>query len=123
MKCLILTILLSISNLCFTQNKSILDSLKPYESLTRELIKEEQFYYYEDDYRVYVWFKPSLVEEVFVIIYVNGIAINQQRIKITENNNNFEIIKKNIECTMLIFIEDFNYILFINKNSSHHPKD
>jgi hypothetical protein len=90
----------------------------PYESVTKEIIKKEQLFYYEDEYRVYFYFKPSLVDRAMVTLYIKDIPIRQQIIRISDYNSRFEIKKQNIEGTVIIFIRDANYIIPIKKKSN-----
>jgi hypothetical protein len=96
--------------LSFSQDKSVLDELL-YKSVTKELIKQEQFNYYEDEYRVYIWFKPSLVKHATVIIYVNGIPVKQQSIRVTQYNNRFEIKKQKLLGMLVVYVGNDTYIV------------
>jgi hypothetical protein len=117
MRLFFLFILLSISSLSFSQDKSILDEI-PYKSVTKEILKEEQIFYYEDEYRIYFYFKPTLVSVAIVTLYIKGIPIRRQMVRISKYNNRFEIKKQNIEGTIVIFIKDANYIIQIKKKGN-----
>lgn len=86
----------------------------PYKSVTKEILKDEQFFHYEDDNRVYLYFKPSLVKSILVRTIVHSRILVSKRYSITEFNNIFEYRKIGIPLILHIVVNGYTYVIKVN---------
>lgn len=87
----------------------------PYKSLTKELLIIEQFYYYSDDYRYYIYFKPTLVKEAYIEIVVKGYITSRYKVRVNQFNNIFELKRFGLTYMVFITVNDHLYILNIEQ--------
>jgi hypothetical protein len=86
----------------------------PYKSVTKEILKDEQFFHYEDDNRVYLCFKPNLVKSILVRTIVHGRILVSKRYSITEFSNIFEYRKIGIPLILHIVVNEYTYVIKVN---------
>lgn len=106
----ILFTLLSLSS--FTQTDEVYKL--PYESVTKEVLSKEQFFYYEDDYRVYLYFKPTLVRQFYINTLVHGRRVFVKGYRVTEFNNIFEYKKIGIGLVLHIVVNGRTYVVKVD---------
>lgn len=83
----------------------------PYKSVTKQLVRDEQFSYYCDDNFVYMYFKPSLVSEVQISTYVNGILTSIIKYKVRPHSDILEGRRRQYDVLMIVTIRDEVYFV------------
>jgi hypothetical protein len=91
--------------------------ITPYDCVTKEIIREEQFFSYDDDYRVYLSFKPSLVKNATILFYVNGYLKQAKEARINEYSNMFEIKKQEFEMLVIVIIKEYRYSIKVDSKT------
>lgn len=115
MRALLFTISFLMSFISYSQND--IYNL-PHKSVTKELLKNEQFNYYEDEYRVYLYFKPTLVDHFYINTLVHGRRIFTKGYRVSQFNNFFEYKKIGIKLILHVVVNGYTYV--INVEKTHH---